>query len=179
MPVIKLTIMKPLSTVCFSVYSVLVEHCGSWINDFHPCLGLHSLPSIVCACVSSNSTPAHKRLTAKIWYSQTEKASLSESRVAWLGRTELWTLSPCGTMPASQSHYEQCSQHLGNIKFWSSCLWYFLLCSWHIWTQFLTHIWILVFVEHLPFPPMVGLLVIPLDTGILYTFYGLLHLSFA
>lgn len=54
MPVIKLTIMKPLSTVCFPVYSVLVEHCGSWINDFHPCLGLHSLPSIVCACVSSN-----------------------------------------------------------------------------------------------------------------------------
>lgn len=53
---IRLTIMKPLTSICFSIYSVLVEHCDSWIKHFHPCLGLHSLPTVMCACMCSNST---------------------------------------------------------------------------------------------------------------------------
>lgn len=32
----------------------------------------------------------------QIWYSQTEKALLSESRVAWLGSVEFWIPSPRG-----------------------------------------------------------------------------------
>lgn len=91
-----LMILKPLTSNCFAAYSVLAEHCDSWINHFYPRLGLHSIPSIVYACVYSNSTLAHKRLTAKIWYCQIEKALLSKSRGAWLRSMECWILSPCG-----------------------------------------------------------------------------------
>ena len=58
MLVIRLTIMKPLTTICFSAYSVPVEHCDSWINHFHPRLGLHGLTSSVCARAV---TPPHSQ----------------------------------------------------------------------------------------------------------------------
>lgn len=99
MPVIRLTIVKPFTSICFSVCSVLVEHCDSWIGHFHPCLGLlsvPSLPSVVCACVHALNSPP---LTKGLWPksdTQTEKSLLSESWVAWLGSRELWIPPPRG-----------------------------------------------------------------------------------
>lgn len=127
----------------------------------------------VCTCTHSNSTCTCKRLRAKIWHSATEKALLTESRTAraekqgaldpfslWWG-CQLPRLTP-----------KPCSQHLGSIMFWSSCLWYFLLCSWHIWTHWIFNsdlrtcfCWIIAF------SPLVVLWVIPWNEGIPYTFF--------
>lgn len=61
-----LTIMKPLTNICF-----FGLQCSLWLNTvtlehFHPCLGLYSLPAL-CTCARSlEPHPTPKDLRAKI-----------------------------------------------------------------------------------------------------------------
>lgn len=149
----------------------MVEHCHSWINHFYPCLGLCSVPRTVCACVCSNSAPPHKRLTAKIWYCQIEKALLSESCGVWLRSMECWILSPCGkdaSFPVLPWAVQPTS---GKHKILEFLFIYFLLCSWHIWICWIFNSYLKTyFCWIFAFSPFGVLLVIPLNKGILYTF---------
>lgn len=136
MPVIGLTIMKPFTSVCFSVCSVLVEHCDSWISHFHPCLGLLSLPSWCVHACALSFRPHSQR-------AQSPKLVLSSWKAGWWVMCslagELGALDPFSTWRGCQlpSLTLRRSQHLGNIKFWSSCLWCFPLCSWHNWAHWI------------------------------------------
>lgn len=94
-------------------------------------------PQLVCACVCALiPSPPAKGLEPK---SDPLKLKRLAGRVMCSPAGELGTLDSFSMWRGCQlpSLTLQCSQHLGNIKFWSSCLWYFLLCSWHHWTHWL------------------------------------------
>ena len=100
MLVIRLTIMKRLTSICFWASSGLIEHCDSWINNFHPSFRfVQSLQFCVWVYARARilTPPAlAKDLRAKIWHSATEKALLTESRTSWQRSKELWIPSPYG-----------------------------------------------------------------------------------
>ena len=141
MLVIRLTIMKCLTSICFWASSGLTEHCDSWIDNFHPSFRfVQSLQLCVwvCACTHILTPPALAKdlepksdslqLKRPCWLSHvqpSQEARSSGSLSLWWG-CQLPRLTP-----------KPCSEHLVSIMFWSSCLWYFLLCSWHIWTHWI------------------------------------------
>lgn len=115
--VIRLTIMKPLTNICF-----FGLQCSLWLNTVT--LGLIIFIHVWVCTVSqhrahvhtlSSPTPTPKDLEPK-------SDTLKWKRPAWWITcslaVEYGTLHPFHMvgMPASQSHPEQGSQHLGNIK---------------------------------------------------------------
>lgn len=112
-----------------------------FLDSFHPSFGLVQSLQLcvwVCACTRTLTPPAlAKDLPPKSdalppqrpcrpSHAQPGREARSSGPLSLWWGCQLPRLTP-----------KPCSEHLGSIMFWSSCLWYFLWCSWHIWTHWI------------------------------------------
>lgn len=104
MPVIRLTIMKLFTSVCFSVCSALVGHCDSWTGHFHPGLGLLSLPSgCVHACARLFHPHGQRARSQHRVHSSRKAGWTSHVQPGW-GAGGSGSLLCVVQVPASQPH---------------------------------------------------------------------------
>lgn len=179
MLIIRLTIKKPLTGICFSVSSVLLNTVICELIIFIHVQGCTASPVLyMYPCVHSNSTPLAKRLQPK---SDTLKLrrTLLVSHVYWTEKYGTLDPPPCGEDASFSVSLWAAQPTSGKHKILELLFVILpLLCSWHIWTHWMFNSYLKTcFCWIFAFSPWGGLASDILgQRGSLYNSYGLLHL---